>query len=242
MINDPSVPDEELEFYAAALKAQGILDEVVYELTENTDADQSSAFFAAANALIDAPTVAVLGLEEEPAADAKAEAEVINTIVTSHTYDFDAAQGITSDDVDAETYGKAASVYQEIKCGSQKISQITWAFELPDIDKTISFLIEATADGDDADNTFKLPDIEVNGGLKIGIVLENWAADERVIQDPEFITTTFDYEAAADEPVVDESAATDETDNGEQNVDESVTTEPDASVQEPTAQESSDVE
>lgn len=202
-INNPSTTKEDFEFMVATYQAQGLLGNVVYDLLSNSDADPDSMFFKLANKALDTPTAAILGEEEAVAADevtgepAAEEAEVVSTVVTSHTYAFDSEVGIASPTADEALYGKSASVLQSIKCGTKQISSILWSFVLPEEDNNIEFAVEATSNGTPSNEavkkTFTLPSIESNGTVTIGIVLNNWAADTRVINNPEFITTTFGY-------------------------------------------------
>ena len=202
-INNPSTTKEDFEFMVATYQAQGLLGNVVYDLLSNSDADPDSMFFKLANKALDAPTAAILGKEETIAADevtgepAAEEAEILSTVVTSHTYAFDSEIGIASPTANEALYGKSASVLQAIKCGTKQISSILWSFVLPEKDNNIEFAVEATSSGTPSNEavkeTFTLPSIESNGTVTIGIVLNNWAADTRVIENPEFITTTFGY-------------------------------------------------
>ena len=230
-INNPATTKEDFEFMVATYQAQGLLSTVVYDLLSNSDADPDSMFFKLANEALDAPTEAVLGEETAVTEDAAGEAavedaEVVSTIVTSHTYAFDKQEGIVSPTADEASYGESASVFQSIKCGSKKITSILWNFVLPKNDNNIEFAIEATSDGkvsnESVKKTFLLPSIEVNGTVTIGIVLNNWAYDTRINNDPDFITTTFGYAddtapatdetpEALTEPVADETPADDST-------------------------------
>ncbi len=258
-INNPATTKENFEFMVATYQAQGLLSTVVYDLLSNSDADPDSMFFKLANEALDAPTEAVLGEETAVTEDAAGEAaledaEVISTVVTSHTYAFDSKEGIVSSTANEADYGESASVFQSIKCGSKKITSILWDFVLPKKDNsTVNFAIEATSDGnvsnESVKKTFLLPHIEVNGTVTIGIVLNNWAANKRIITDPEFITTTFGYaddtdavenEASDDstEPVADETPADDSTEVvSDENVVEEVSEEVAEESTEPVADE-----
>ena len=201
MINDPSTTDEDLEAMAAMYEAQGILSSVVYHLREYTDANPESAFFKAADELMYIPAPDVIGLNDE-IADVKEEAEVVSTVIKSHTYEFDtmATSDVTVDgNATAETYGEAASVKQEIKLGSKPVSKIAWSFTLPMADSTTkSFTVAATKTAEGSE--FKLPEMEVNGSVVIGIIINNWAASEPEISGDaaaNYITTAFEYEEAA---------------------------------------------
>lgn len=211
MILDPSIPDSELELMASVLMADGTLGDVVYQLLSYSDADPNSAFFTAASELMDAPTTAILGVEDDvngtsPDEDAKAEAEVVSTTVKKHTYEIDSANDLTSWTADPETYGEATSILQTIKSGTNTISKIVWDFDLSKASSTDkSFSIAAVTDGkEDGGETrqeFQLPNIEVNGEFTIGIILENWVpdGDEQEVKNTSFVETTFEYAQTSEE-------------------------------------------
>lgn len=209
MINDPNIPDSELEFFASTLMAQGILGDVVYQLLSYSDANPNSAFFKTANELMDAPTSDILGVEDETNAaeeESQPEAKVISTKVTKHTYDLDKAAGIIAEDADEETYGEATSIVQKFKSGTNTISKIKWDFDLPMNDGSentqfsISAIIEGKEDGGDGYQEFQLPNIEVNGEFTIGIVLNGWvpAGNDQNVEDTSFVNTSFEYTLPAD--------------------------------------------
>lgn len=219
MINDPSIPDSELEFFASTLMAQGILGDVVYQLLSYSDADPNSAFFTAASELMDAPTTAILGVEDDvngisPDEDAKAEAEVVSTTVKKHTYEIDSANGTASMFAMEDTYGEATSILQTIKSGTNTISKIIWDFDLSKASSTdkkfsIAAVTEGQEDGGENYQEFQLPNIEVNGEFTIGIILENWVpdGDEQEVENTSFVETTFEYAQTSEEENADISDA-----------------------------------
>lgn len=219
MINDPSIPDSELEFFASTLMAQGILGDVVYQLLSYSDADPNSAFFTAASELMDAPTAAILGVEDDvngtsPDEDAKAEAEVVSTTVKKHTYEIDSANGTASMFAMEDTYGEATSILQTIKSGTNTISKIVWDFDLSKASSTdkkfsIAAVTEGQEDGGENYQEFQLPNIEVNGEFTIGIILENWVpdGDEQEVENTSFVETTFEYAQTSEEENADISDA-----------------------------------
>ena len=219
MILDPSIPDSELELMASVLMADGTLGDVVYQLLSYSDADPNSAFFTAASELMDAPTAAILGVEDDvngtsPDEDAKAEAEVVSTTVKKHTYEIDSANGTASMFAMEDTYGEATSILQTIKSGTNTISKIIWDFDLSKASSTdksfsIAAVTEGQEDGGENYQEFQLPNIEVNGEFTIGIILENWVpdGDEQEVENTSFVETTFEYAQTSEEENADISDA-----------------------------------